>query len=431
MKPTTQNILNRINHKGIQDQLNQFKQANPTYEFSEMTVDEALTMYEYNKELLLKAIEKNIVDEQLTVTKRTQINNSLKSIATQLQQLTQYNYNAANQNAAPLAQAVINGVVSLADIVDGCKLQERLTGLADYSAETKEISKTRKAYTGLVADIENATKLNQESKTTHDTLKANADNLLKIAKELEAEKAKAQKLKEEIDGTNENVKKSNQDIEDKKVKIAAFFKNIDDYTKSIAKLETDAKNIIAKEEEINRLISQAERALNLKSAEGISAAFSSYYETAKKAGVVTFFKLPINLWIVGAIIFILAALGLTVWIVSGKWIDHPDSVSSLIGRVVAVAISITGATFCARQYVKQKNIQEDYAYKSVLAKSIIAFTEEIKKRDDKKVVDYLTKVLDEIHRDPLRTRDIKEEKNIGFNAPELVEKLVDILSKGK
>ena len=130
---------------------------------------------------------------------------------------------------------------------------------------------------------------------------------------------------------------------------------------------------------------------------------------------------------IGASLFILAALALTVWIVSGKWIEHPDAISSIIGRVVAVAISITGATFCAKQYVKQKNILEDYAYKSVLSKSIIAFTEEIKKRDSTKVADYLTQVLGEIHQDPLRQREKQEEKENGVNTPDLVDRLTKII----
>jgi hypothetical protein len=425
MKATTQAILKWLNSQPVQDQLNQFKQTNPAYVFGETTIEEAFGQYELSKNLLIKAIEKNILDEQISYTKRQQIHNTLKSIVTQLTQISQpqFKFNAVHPNSGAFAQAIITGISNLTDLVDSAKLQERLTGFADYTSETKELSKIKKAFNSLVGEIENANKINQDSQKIYDNLKSITDDLTKSIKELEVEKTKTEKIKTDIVGISDTINKSNQDIEDKKVKISAFHKNIEEYQKSISQLETEAKALIAKEETINDLINQAEKALNLKSAEGISAAFSSHLLTASK-------KNTLRWWMVGACAFIFAALALTVWIVSGKGIEHPDAISSIIGRIVAVAISITGATFCAKQYVKQKNILEDYAYKSVLAKSIVAFTEEIKKRDGSKVADYLTQVLGEIHKDPLRERDNKEDKNIGLDTTELVKKLVDILSKG-
>ncbi|UOU99855.1 hypothetical protein MUU74_07855 [Chryseobacterium daecheongense] len=97
-----------------------------------------------------------------------------------------------------------------------------------------------------------------------------------------------------------------------------------------------------------------------------------------------------------------------------------------------MGISITGATFCAKQYTKQSNIAEDYAYKAVLSKSIIAFTEEIKKRDDKKVAEYLEKVLSEIHQDPLRKREIKEDDNDSTSfLKSTIDKVLDKIPSNK
>lgn len=421
MKATTQAILKWLNSQTINDHLNQFKQTNPNYSFNETTIDEALEAYEKCKGLILKAIEKDILDTQIAFTRRNQLHNQLKTISTQLTQIQRNGFNAANSNVAPMAQAIITAIHTLSDVVENCKLSERLSGFADYTNELKEIAKARKAYDKLITDIEEATKLYEEIKGTNDSINKITDNLLKLSEHLEGEKTKTQKLKEDIQALADNVKSNNQDVEDKKVKITAFFQNIEEYKKTIQELEDDAKRIISKEEVIDKLIEQAEKALNLKSAEGISAAFSAHYTSTSKKKTLTY-------WIFGAAAFVVAAIGLTIWIVIG---DHAHDVSAIVGRIAAVAISITGATFCARQYVKQNNILEDYAYKSVLAKSIIAFTEEIKKRDDKKVADYLSKVLDEIHKDPLRTRDNKEEKNVGLNAPEIIEKLIDLIPKGK
>lgn len=422
MKPTTQNILKWLNSTAIQEQIDQFKQTNPSYSFNETTIIEAIDLYNLSKDILLKAIENSILDEQISFTKRQQIHNTLKSLVTQLSQISQpqFKYNAAHPNGAAFAQAIFTGIMNLSDIIDNAKLQERLKGFGNYAAELKELSKIKKAYLTLVNDIEKASELYTKSQNLYNKLNTLSENLSLKIKDLETEKVKTVKINSDTKTIFDNISKSEQDIENKKVKITAFHTNIEEHQKTIVELQSKAQEIIDKEETINNLINQAEKALNLKSAEGISAAFSSYLTSSND-------KKNLRNWMFGASVFIFAALALTVWIVSGKGIEHPDAISSLIGRVVAVAISITGATFCAKQYVKQKNILEDYAYKSVLSKSIIAFTEEIKKRDSTKVADYLTQVLGEIHQDPLRQREKHEEKENGVNTPDLVEKLTNII----
>lgn len=422
MKQTTQNILKWLNSSTIQEQIDQFKQTNPSYTFNETTIIEAIELYDLSKDVLLKAIENNILDEQISFTKRQQIHNTLKSLVTQLSQIAQpqFKYNAAHPNAAAFAQAIFTGIMNLSDIVDNAKLQERLKGFGNYAVELKELSKIKKAYLTLVKDIEKARELYSKSENVYNDLNTLSENLSAKIKDLETEKVKTYKISSDTKLVFDNISKSEQDIENKKVRITAFHANIEEHQKTITELQLKAQEIIDKEETINNLINQAEKALNLKSAEGISAAFSSYLTSSNE-------KKNLRNWMIGASLFILAALALTIWIVSGKWIEHPDAISSIIGRVVAVAISITGATFCAKQYVKQKNILEDYAYKSVLSKSIIAFTEEIKKRDSTKVADYLTQVLGEIHQDPLRQREKQEEKENGVNTPDLVDRLTKII----
>lgn len=418
MKPSTLNIISSINNTSIIESFNRFIQINPNYSYNEMTSAEMLELYEFNTDLLHKAAELDIID-QLTFSKKNNLLSSIRNIESYLTQLPQYNFNSANRNAVPLAQALFNSVLVFADTIDNCKINERIKGFADYSNESKELAKTRKAYNSLLKETEGVLTLNKNSKEAFDSLNTKIEILNKASVELENERQKIQNIKISIESTNEIVKKNNQEIEDKKTKIIAFHNNIEEYNKSVQNLESEAKRIIAKENEINVLISQAEKALNLKSAEGISAAFSSHYSKIEDNRSLIY-------WIIGASIFILSAIGLTIWIVIGS---NADAISAIVGRVVAVAISITGATFCAKQYIKQKNILEDYAYKSVLAKSIIAFTEEIKKRDDKKVAEYLSKVLDEIHKDPLRARDNHEDKNIGLDASEVLEKCLSSVVK--
>lgn len=71
-----------------------------------------------------------------------------------------------------------------------------------------------------------------------------------------------------------------------------------------------------------------------------------------------------------------------------------------------VSVSI----FSASRYVKQKNIIEDYAYKLVLAKSIIWFSEELKKWWEEWYQKYITRTLEELLQDPLREKGNKNAK---------------------
>lgn len=99
---------------------------------------------------------------------------------------------------------------------------------------------------------------------------------------------------------------------------------------------------------------------------------------------------------------------------------------SLIGRLSMIPFTIYAAIFCSQQYVKQKNLVEDYAYKSVLSKSIIAFSEELRKNDPEKYTEYLSTVLREIHHDPLRKRGKEKEDDSYKDSAGILGKVIDL-----
>ena len=185
-------------------------------------------------------------------------------------------------------------------------------------------------------------------------------------------------------------------------------------------------SIIDKENTIDNLIISAENALNLKSTEGISAAFNTKEAESSKWYKTVF-------WIIGAVLFLLLALGIVVFMLYNtgtNTIPISEVIRQTITRIIALSILITGATFCAKQYIKQKNIAEDYAYKAVLSKSIVAFASEIKNKDTTQVAEYLTKVLSEIHKDPLRERNNKnDEVNFGLSLNDISKKLDVFIDK--
>ena len=182
-------------------------------------------------------------------------------------------------------------------------------------------------------------------------------------------------------------------------------------------------------DEAKRLIESAKTALNYKTAEGISASFQTQHEIAKKWQ-------HSGWWITGASILTLIAIGLGVWIAS----DSTDEIHLIIGRIALIPLPIIAAIFCANQYVKQKNIIEDYAYKMVLAKSIVGFSEQLKKdpsEDKGEYIHYMKVALEEIHKDPLRRRNSKiveaktDNKIENFSIKDVVEMAERIVKIGK
>ena len=107
----------------------------------------------------------------------------------------------------------------------------------------------------------------------------------------------------------------------------------------------------------------------------------------------------------------------------------------IVGRLLLLPIPIIGAIFCANQYTKQKNITEDYAYKTVIAKSIVGFSEQLKKNstDNSEYITYIAKALEEIHKDPLRAREhnsskVKLDKTQFDKLVETLPKLLELLN---
>ena len=192
--------------------------------------------------------------------------------------------------------------------------------------------------------------------------------------------------------------------------IISFANKVQDRDKRLDELEKDIKDNNTKLTEYEKervailneskvLIKSAKKALNYKTAEGISASFQSQYNKADDKWIV-------GGWITGAIICLLGTVGLGLWILQ----TAPDQIGLLIGRISLLPFPIIGAVFCANQYTKQKNIIEDYAYKMVLSKAIVGFSEQLKKNGsetNEEYIHYIKTALEEIHKDPLRKREKK------------------------
>jgi hypothetical protein len=212
-------------------------------------------------------------------------------------------------------------------------------------------------------------------------------------------------------------------VQEKENRLILLEQKIKENQEKLEQYENERGRILQDAEE---LINNARQALNYSTAEGISAAFQEKYESKKEA--------PNWFWLAGAIISMLGTIAIGVWIV----LDAPKDPGTVVwpiilGRIAILPFPIIGAFFFANQYIRKQTLVEDYAYKMVLAKSMVGFADQIKKHGDPngnaEYMHYMKTVLEEIHKDPLRKRDTPRRRGKQPSLQEVldaVDKLVKI-----
>lgn len=296
------------------------------------------------------------------------------------------------------------------------KTQQRLSNAAtSYS----EIESKQDEYNTIIAELNSTKDSFVEEVNTFTAEFGEFKELTKKAKNNETEIATS------LETANKDLEKFNEFIAKISEREQILTKQAESTTAYELKLNEYTQEHAAKLEEAKQLIDDAKTALHYKNAEGLSAAFSHQLDTANN-------KHARLWWLGGAIIFILSTLSIGIWIVTGWGIsdsaDQNQMILNLVGRLSMIPFTIVGAIFCANQYTKQKNIIEDYAYKTTIAKSIIAFSEELRSKDPERYAEYISTILKEIHQDPLRKRGKdKEDFTLNKDSAGLIEKVITLL----
>lgn len=241
-----------------------------------------------------------------------------------------------------------------------------------------------------------------------------------------------------LQDTEEKVENILETVNTSQIEVSSNEKLINSFAKKVTEREKAFDSLIEKTDqnsdqlesfqveresylkEVQELIDSAKQALEYKTAEGLSAAFSSEkssYEGSSKL-----------LWLIFSGISLIGALALGIWIS----VDKPDALSVLIGRLALIPLPLASAWFCARQYVKVANIWVDYGYKMTLAKSLVGFSEELKKHagdSEEEYRHYIKTVLEQILQDPLRSRSKSKEKTANTDTSQSPEKILDVAEK--
>lgn len=416
MKPITTQVKSILENDTIIEGIEKTMNSNPTYEINETTISEAHEGYLDIRSLLLESIEKGIFEE-IPFNRRTAILNQLKAVSQYHNNITQF----------------INQFNSLQDQVNLTIISRRTIEDLDTAFEIKELNRLKRKYKSIVESVEDSEKI----KKNLEKIQEKSNEILNSLNSL-SEKGKdfdngLDRIREEIALNHKSIEDSEQEIENKKRAIFAFSNALEKTEEKLLTIENELSKKIAisideKIEKAKKLIEQAEEALELKQTEGIAKAYSSRLAklTEEKTKVY---------WLYAAIGFVFITLIIGYLLTGGQigfgeyniGFSATDNIAFIIGRIILTGIGISGAVFCANQYVHLKNLEEDYEYKVVLSKSILAFSNKIRELDESRLAEYLTKVLHELHQDPMRERKSSNSKHDVLS----FKQVTDVIDKWK
>ena len=417
MKPITTSIKNLIENETIQTQLGNLKASNPTYSNQETTIQEVYDGISEIRNLLADSIE-NGSFEELPFNQRNAINASLASV----------------QRYATNAAQIIPQYNGLLNIIHTSKLFEINSSKVNFEEKVKEINSLRTRYKRLLKQIQDSEDIKISIEEIKTTVEDDAEKISAISEKADELKSKFEHDETDIAEKSTSILEAEQEIENRKKEILAFASNIQDNEEKLNNIYNRLNDSI--EEELsgkllkaNTLIEEAENALELKQTEGIAKAYSSRLKKISDSKNKTY-------WLIGASVFVIITLLFGFLLTGGQikiWkldlgFANTENIGFIIGRIALTFIGISGAVFCANRFVMLRNLEEDYEYKVVLTKSILAFSNKIKEIDDTKVAGYLTQVLNELHQDPLRSRNSEKSSKRVMDLDN-IEKFLEVIKK--
>lgn len=287
--------------------------------------------------------------------------------------------NELQKKVQKLSELLIDSKEAHAEILEISNTTQSLKG--EIEGKNDELAKSQSVLKGLIA----------ESEVSRDSVISNFETDKVNSSEIEELLTEVRSHTEIIESFSKKIATRENQLENQESKSTEFSETLNSHSKKQKIYLTQAE----------ALIKTARQALEYKTAEGLSAAFIAQHKAAKN-------PLVMGAWVFCAMLFLFSSTALGVWLT----IDHNISTSLIIGRISLLPILIGGSIFCASQYVKQKKIAEDYAYKTVLAKSLVGFSEQLSSDEDKgdEHTLYIKSVLSQLLVDPQRKQFHDESK---------------------
>lgn len=290
------------------------------------------------------------------------------------------------------------------------------------SEQVEEISNKKKAITTSL----------EQSKAIEEQLKTLKEDLEAVAKEIRALNSTSSSLKDETIAYKDEVKDFAEEISEHQKQIDKQNAQFEVFQETLDKNTTEQKQYL---EDAIKLIEQSKLALNYTTSVGLGASFDAQCErlTGK-------WGYKLWGWLVASVVSILGIIAIGIWLITTQHSlgngDYSLIWIQIFGKLSMIPLLVTATIFCANQYSKQKGLLEEYSYKLRLAQSMVAFSEELREKDSEKYKEYLSNVLKEILKDPLRIRidpnkssTTKSDVLISKDSLPLLEKLISLVQQ--
>jgi hypothetical protein len=210
-------------------------------------------------------------------------------------------------------------------------------------------------------------------------------------------------------------------VEDFTKKISSYDNASDKFKAELLKLDSSYnglseklssldETLSVKQQKLDIILSQAESVLGKASTAALGQFFKEQYEHSKQ--FLWVWPLMGFAFLSGAILICIITVfpGLIDIVPSKDNVPSIDETAFIISRLVVSPLFLVGAWFCATQYVKRKNIIEDYGYKKVLSLSLLSFKAEIEKTGVQNTTEFIRAVQNELIKSPLDSLDRKHLK---------------------
>ncbi|WP_353215650.1 hypothetical protein [Salinisphaera hydrothermalis] len=272
------------------------------------------------------------------------------------------------------------------------KIESEIEALEAISEKASEIqaglSDSEKSAQSIFHNLEEIEKNSLHKKERIDQQISSAQDQLQNFSE---ERDKFFELRNEAESNRKTVESFFNEIDARQAQLSQQQKSTESYLETLKSYEERNDKYL---EIVQKIIADAESALQLSGEVSLGRHFSEYFESSKKG---------LWRWLVGGAAFLIAAIGLGIW--SIVWSAHNGPITELVVRISLIPLTLLGAVFCATQYVKQKRLIEDYGHKKVLALSITSFRNQFEGTeysDEGKA--FLAHLLDQIYAHPLREK---------------------------
>jgi 2C-methyl-D-erythritol 2,4-cyclodiphosphate synthase len=382
------------------------------------------------------AIDTNVLS-QIPLYKQRLIHDTLQNItnlAQNILNLTYPNTTAPNPNprANPQYQAQVNlyighynnlttNVIQLQNIVDDCRVYERMLGLKNYQEQLENLASLIQAYDDIVSKTEAVSTFFNSAQDNLNHIIATAktgdeqiNQINDFVKNGELNTIKVNDAVSSIEKNQNQIKEINQDVENRKMAIVAFHQNIDAYQKQIDKniddldtfTEKTIKNygdtidkfqkrtetIVQNNEDYQKIIDTLLKGAN---AGKLNQTFD------EKATAIEKYQF---LWLVGLFVSTVS-LVILVNVVINQMGERP-SIMLFIARLSLALPFIFLDGFFIVQYNKRQSLIDEYRFKSAISLSLWSFDELLKgNKTDDVSKDFIINSIQKIYQSPFPQDD--------------------------